>query len=402
MIVVEKVDKTPVAKRLVEIVERKGQGHPDYIADGISEWVSRYLSKYYLEQFGVILHHNVDKTLVVGGQAMPRFGGGEVLQPIYILVSGRATYEVKTKDGVVKIPLGPVVIQAARDWIKQHFRFLDPDVHVVIDYKIGQGSADLVGIYDLGVRGVPLANDTSVGVGYAPLTPLEELVYKTERLLNSRDFKAKYPEVGEDIKVMGVRVGKEVKLTVAAAMISKLTKDKSHYLSVKEDVKRAVEDLAAKVAPEYGVEVTINAADKPEHGIFYLTVTGTSAEHGDDGMTGRGNRANGLITPMRSMSLEAAAGKNPVSHVGKIYNVVAQRIAEKIYQQVKDVIEVYVEIVSQIGKPINEPKILNVEIIKEGELTGEVKNEVNAIAREELDRITQITELILRGEASLY
>lgn len=402
MIVIEKVDKTPVAKRLVEIVERKGQGHPDYIADGISEWVSRYLSKYYLEQFGVILHHNVDKTLVVGGQAAPRFGGGEVLQPIYILVSGRATYEVRTKDGVVKIPLGPVVVQAARDWIKQHFRYLDPDLHVVIDYRIGQGSADLVGIYDLGVKSVPLANDTSVGVGYAPLTPLEELVYKTERLLNSRDFKAKYPEVGEDVKVMGVRVGKEIKLTVAAAMISKLTKDKSHYLSVKEDVKKAVEDLAAKIAPEYGVEVTINAADKPEHGIFYLTVTGTSAEHGDDGMTGRGNRANGLITPMRSMSLEAAAGKNPVSHVGKIYNVVAQRIADKIYKQVKDITEVYVEIVSQIGKPINEPKILNIEIIKDGELTSEIKNEVNAIAREELDRITQITDLILRGEASLY
>jgi S-adenosylmethionine synthetase len=402
MIVVEKVDKTPVAKRLVEIVERKGQGHPDYIADGISEWVSRYLSKFYMEQFGVILHHNVDKTLVVGGQATPRFGGGEVLQPIYILVSGRATYEVRTKDGVVKIPLGPVVIQAARDWIKQHFRYLDPDMHIVIDYRIGQGSADLVGIYDLGVKSVPLANDTSVGVGYAPLTPLEDLVYKTERLLNSRDFKAKYPEVGEDVKVMGVRVGKEVKLTVAAAMISRLTKDKNHYLSVKEDVQRAVEDLAAKVAPEYGVEVTINAADKPEHGIFYLTVTGTSAEHGDDGMTGRGNRANGLITPMRSMSLEAAAGKNPVSHVGKIYNVVAQRIADKIYKQLKEITEVYVEIVSQIGKPINEPKILNIEIIKDGELTSEIKNEVGAIAREELDRITQITDLVLRGEASLY
>ncbi|MEM0468885.1 MAG: methionine adenosyltransferase, partial [Pyrobaculum sp.] len=166
MIVVEKVDKTPVAQRLVEIVERKGQGHPDYIADGISEWVSRYLSRYYLENFGVILHHNVDKTLVVGGQAAPRFGGGEVLQPIYILVSGRATYEVKTRDGVVKVPLGPIVVKAARDWIKQNFRFLDPDLHVVIDYKIGQGSADLVGIYDLGARTIPLANDTSVGVGY--------------------------------------------------------------------------------------------------------------------------------------------------------------------------------------------------------------------------------------------
>jgi len=402
MIVVEKVDKTPTAKRLVEIVERKGQGHPDYIADGISEWVSRYLSMYYMEHFGVILHHNVDKTLVVGGQAAPKFGGGEVIQPIYIIVSGRATSEVKTKDGTVKIPLGTIVIQAARDWLKNHFRFLDPDVHTIIDYRIGQGSADLVGIYDLGVRGVPLANDTSVGVGYAPLTPLEELVYKTERLLNSRDFKSKYPEVGEDVKVMGVRVGKEVKLTVACAMISRLVKDKSHYLSVKEDVKRAIEDLAAKVMPDYNVEVTVNAADKPEYDIFYLTVTGTSAEHGDDGMTGRGNRANGLITPMRSMSLEAAAGKNPVSHVGKIYNVVAQRIADRIYKEVKDVVEVYVEVVSQIGKPINEPKILNVEILSNGELTGELRREAEAIAKEEMDRITQVTELILRGEVSLY
>ncbi|MEM0370092.1 MAG: methionine adenosyltransferase [Pyrobaculum sp.] len=402
MIVVEKVDKTPVAQRLVEIVERKGQGHPDYIADGISEWVSRYLSRYYLENFGVILHHNVDKTLVVGGQAAPRFGGGEVLQPIYILVSGRATYEVKTRDGVVKVPLGPIVVKAARDWIKQNFRFLDPDLHVVIDYKIGQGSADLVGIYDLGARTIPLANDTSVGVGYAPLTPLENLVYKTERLLNSRDFKAKYPEVGEDVKVMGVRVGRDIKLTVAAAIISRLTKDKSHYLSVKEDIKKSIEDMAAKIVPDYNVEVTINAADKPEYDIYYLTVTGTSAEHGDDGMTGRGNRANGLITPMRSMSLEAAAGKNPVSHVGKIYNVVAQRIADKIYAEVKGITEAYVEIVSQIGRPINEPKILNIEIIKEGELTGETRREIEAIARGELEKIAYITESILRGEVSLY
>ncbi|MEM1923520.1 MAG: methionine adenosyltransferase [Pyrobaculum sp.] len=402
MIVVEKVDKTPVAQRLVEIVERKGQGHPDYIADGISEWVSRYLSRYYLENFGVILHHNVDKTLVVGGQAAPRFGGGEVLQPIYILVSGRATNEVKTRDGVVKVPLGPIVVKAARDWIKQNFRFLDPDLHVVIDYKIGQGSADLVGIYDLGARTIPLANDTSVGVGYAPLTPLENLVYRTERLLNSRDFKAKYPEVGEDVKVMGVRVGRDIKLTVAAAIISRLTKDKSHYLSVKEDIKKSIEDMAAKIVPDYNVEVTINAADKPEYDIYYLTVTGTSAEHGDDGMTGRGNRANGLITPMRSMSLEAAAGKNPVSHVGKIYNVVAQRIADKIYAEVKGITEAYVEIVSQIGRPINEPKILNIEIIKEGELTGEIRREIEAIARGELEKIAYITEYILRGEVSLY
>jgi S-adenosylmethionine synthetase len=402
MIIVSRLEAVPTAKKQVEVVERKGQGHPDYIADGISEYASRYLSMYYLKQFGVILHHNIDKTLIVGGQSAPRFGGGEILQPIYILVSGRATYEVRTKEGAVKVPIGPIVIKAAKDWIKQYFRFLDPDVHVVIDYRIGQGSADLVGIYELGMGRVPLANDTSVGVGFAPLTPLEELVYRTERVLNSRDFKARFPEVGEDVKVMGVRVGRDVRLIVAAAMISHLTKDRDHYLSVKEEVKCAVEDLASKIAPDYNVSVAVNAADRPEHGIFYLTVTGTSAEHGDDGMTGRGNRASGLITPTRYMSLEAAAGKNPVSHVGKIYNALAQRIASRVYQQVKDAHEVYVKMVSQIGRPISEPELLSIEIVRGGELTSDTKREAEAIAAEELGRITQLTESLLRGEISVF
>lgn len=403
MISIIKANRVPASDQPVEIVERKGQGHPDYIADGISEYASIYLSKYYLNKFGVILHHNLDKTLVVGGQARPVFGGGEVIQPIYILVSGRATVEVRRGNSIEKIPIGPIVLEAARRWIKEHFRYLDPDRHVIIDYKIGQGSADLTGVYDLGARSIPLANDTSIGVGYAPLTPLENLVYKIERNLNSHEFKARLPEVGEDIKVMGVRVGKDIRVTIAAAMISSLVKDKDHYMSVKEEVKRYVEDLAAKIAPGYNVSVDVNTADKPEYDIYYLTVTGTSAEHGDDGMTGRGNRANGLITPMRVMSMEAAAGKNPVSHVGKIYNVLAQRIADRIYAEVKGVREVSVEAVSQIGRPITEPKIVNVELITEsGEITGDVRNEAEAIAKEELSKVVQITQLILEGKVSLF
>lgn len=403
MITVTKANRLPVAEQSVEIVERKGQGHPDYIADGISEYVSLYLSRYYLQKYGVILHHNVDKTLVVGGQARPVFGGGEVIQPIYILVSGRATVEVRRGGDVERIPVGPIILEAARRWIKENFRFLDPDRHVVIDYRIGQGSADLTGVYELGVKSVPLANDTSIGVGYAPFSPLENLVYRVERTLNSAEFKSRLPEVGEDVKVMGIRVDKDIRLTIAAAMISQLVKDKDHYLSVKEEVKKRIEDLAAKIAPGYNVSVDVNTADKPEYNIFYLTVTGTSAEHGDDGMTGRGNRANGLITPMRVMSMEAAAGKNPVSHVGKIYNVLAQKIADRIYAEVKGVKEVSVEIVSQIGKPITEPKMLNVEVIPEGgDLTNEIKREAEAIASEELGKATSITQLILEGKVRLF
>ncbi len=386
----------------VEMVERKGLGHPDYIADGIAEAVSRELCRYYLERFGVILHHNVDKVLVVGGQARPTFGGGEVLHPIYIIVSGRATSYVKTESGLEFVPIGSLVLKAAKEWIKRSFRYLDPETHVVIDYRIGQGSVDLVGLFELGAKKIPLANDTSFGVAFAPLSTLEKLVLETERLINSPDFKKKIPAAGEDVKVMGLRMGKSIKLTVAVAMVSRHVRDKDEYIAVKEEIRDRILDLARKIAPDYDIEVFVNTADKPEHGIFYLTVTGTSAEHGDDGATGRGNRANGLITPMRPMSLEATAGKNPVSHVGKIYNVVARIIAERIYKEVKGVKEVYVGILSQIGKPINEPLIVDIKILPEETLTNDMKNEARVIAEEELDSITKVTDLIISEKVQLF
>jgi len=203
---------------------------------------------------------------------------------------------------------------------------------------------------------------------------------------------------------MGLRVGKDVKLTIASALISSLVKDKDHYLNVKEEVKNKVLDLAAKITPNLTVDVTVNAADKPEHGIYYITVTGTSAEHGDDGAVGRGNRANGLITPMRPMTMEATAGKNPVSHIGKLYNVLANKIAERIYGEVKGLREVYVYLLSQIGKPINEPLVANVELLTESgaELTGEVKSEVEGIVNEELENITALTDLVVKNKVTLF
>ncbi|MEM3269208.1 MAG: methionine adenosyltransferase [Saccharolobus sp.] len=391
-----------IEKLQVELVERKGLGHPDYIADSIAEEASRKLSLYYLKKYGVILHHNLDKTLVVGGQASPKFKGGEVLQPIYIIVAGRATTEVKTQDGTEQIPVGTIVIESAKEWIKNNFRYLDPERHVIVDYKIGKGSADLVGLFDAG-KTVPLSNDTSFGVGFSPLTKLERLVYETERHLNSRQLKAKLPEVGEDIKVMGLRRDKEVDLTIAMATISELIEDLDHYISVKEQVKNEILDLASKIAPDYNVRVHVNTGDKPEKGIVYLTVTGTSAEHGDDGMTGRGNRGTGLITPMRPMSLEATAGKNPVNHVGKLYNALAGLISKKIFEDVKDIKNIQVEILGQIGRPIDDPLVTNIDVVTNtGILKDDTKNEIYGIVDELLSSFNKLTEMILEGKVMLF
>jgi S-adenosylmethionine synthetase len=110
------------------------------------------------------------------------------------------------------------------------------------------------------------------------------------------------------------------------------------------------------------VEVAVNAADGDTPDSIYLTVTGLSAEAGDDGQVGRGNRVNGLITPYRPMTLEAAAGKNPITHVGKLYGVMADRVARAVVDQVPGVDEAYCYLLSCIGQPIARPRVFDLKV----------------------------------------
>lgn len=385
----------------IELVERKGIGHPDYIADSASEEASLALSEYYKKNYGRVLHHNLDKVLLVGGQSSPRFGGGKVNQPIYIIVSGRATTSVNIGGSIEEIPVGTIVVKAVKNWISKNLRFLNPEEHVIVDYKIGKGSEDLRGIFDYEEK--ILANDTSFGVGFYPLTTLENLVLNTERYLNSKEFKRKVPELGEDIKVMGLRKNKEIDLTIAGAIISSLVHSPEEYLEVKKKVREEVEALSSELAPNHIVRVHFNTGDLPEKGKFYLTVTGTSAEHGDDGATGRGNRANGLITPMRPMSLEATAGKNPVNHVGKIYNVLAFVASRRIYEELDADVHISIQILSQIGRPIDEPLAASVKLTPvKGQITNEMRETAKSIINEELENIKKYTDLILSRKITLF
>lgn len=377
-IIVEELVRTPVEMQKVELVERKGIGHPDSIADGIAEAISRALSREYIKRYGIILHHNTDQVEVVGGRAYPRFGGGEVIKPIYILLSGRAV-EFVDKE---MFPVHEVAIKAAKEYLRKAVRHLDVEEHVVIDSRIGQGSVDLVGVFNkVKENPIPLANDTSFGVGYAPLSETEKIVLETERLLNSEKFKKEWPAVGEDIKVMGLRKDDEIDLTIAAAIVDSEVQNPQEYMEVKEGIYSAVKELVSQYT-DRKVNIYVNTADDPEKDIYYITVTGTSAEAGDDGSVGRGNRVNGLITPNRHMSMEAAAGKNPVSHVGKIYNILANLIANDIAEQIEGVQEVYVRILSQIGKPIDEPLVASIQAIpKPGYKVEQFERQAYEIAR---------------------
>ncbi|HTT72962.1 MAG TPA: methionine adenosyltransferase [Thermoplasmata archaeon] len=392
---IEPLHTMHIEDQAVELVERKGLGHPDSIADGVSESVSRALSKLYLDEYGRILHHNTDETQVVGGASEPKFGGGKVTNPIYLLLVGRATTEVNGE----KLPYRETAIEAAKRYVGSVCAHLNVEQQAEFDCRIGQGSVDLRGVFD---QKAVLANDTSFGVGFAPFSDLERLVLESERYLTLK-LKKKLHALGEDVKVMGYRQGDAIHLTVAAALVDSEIADPTEYRSVCDEVRDRLADLAAKLTRRT-VAIDVNTADDPELGRYYLTVTGCSMEAGDDGSVGRGNRANGLITPCRPMSLEASAGKNPVNHVGKIYNLLGNLIANDIVKETGgNVKEVHVRILSQIGKPVDQPQVASLQILPaDGVKLAQVKGKAEAVAQGWFDRIDQIPRLLLTDKLSVF
>ncbi len=382
-----------VGDQPVEFVERKGKGHPDTLIDGIVERASEELSKAYTEKFGGVLHHNVDKGLIVGGESTATFGKGEILKPIEVIVAGRATRKV----GSTEVPVDDIVINAAKEYLRENTRFLDLEKEVKFVTKIQKGSSDLNGVFKR-TSSSPLANDTSFGIGFAPFSETEQLALQAERYLNSKEYKKKGPYVGEDIKVMAVREGDNITLTVAIAFVAKFVSSIDEYVDYKAKIRGDLEKLAKKYTSK-NVEILINNGDSHKDGDVYLTKSGLSCESGDDGSVGRGNRVNGVITPYRHMTLEAAWGKNPINHTGKIYSIISNEIAKEAVKQFPDeILDCTVYMVSQIGRPINDPRNLNLELVlKDRKDLLRIEGKVRARAEEALEEMRHFpSDLIAR------
>ncbi|AAM04395.1 TPA: methionine adenosyltransferase [Methanosarcina acetivorans] len=403
-IVVEELKASEVYRQKVEVVERKGLGHPDYICDAIMEQISVNLSQKYLETFGTILHHNIDKGMLVAGQVEGKFRGGRVVSPMRLIIGDRATFEYEG----VELDIPGLAVETAKNWLSENLRFVDPE-SVIYQVELKRGSAELTDIFSRGGN-ILGANDTSAAVGYAPLSPTERLVLETERYLNSKEFKKECPESGEDIKVMGLRHKEDVHLTVATPLVDRFVESEEDYFKKKIELHDRIEEFAAGFAEKERAEfeacmcvkptASLNTLDIPGRGMegIYTTVTGTSAEDADCGEVGRGNRVNGIIPLNRPVSSEAAAGKNPVSHIGKIYNLLSHRIAAEIYNQVPDVSEVYVWLLSEIGTPIDQPQIATAQLIMRKGAAGEVEKEAAEVIEKELENIHSFSMELVAGK----
>lgn len=394
-IIVEKLNRKAIDEQRTEIVERKGLGHPDSICDAIMNEVSLSLSKEYLKKFGSIMHHNVDKGMLIAGETNIEFGGGKILKPIRIVFGDRATFKV----GDETIPIEELAISTTQDWIKKNLRYVDPSEHVDYQVELKRGSEALADIFKRGGKFLG-ANDTSAAVGFAPLTKVESIVLETERFLNGSDFKKQFPESGEDIKVMGSRKDNELTLTVGMAIVDRFIDNEKDYFMKKDEILEETKNFISSRIEDKS-EIFLNTADQEGRGTagLYLTVLGTSADGGDCGQVGRGNRVNGIIPLNRPTCSEAAAGKNPVNHVGKIYNLLTYRIANKIYEGISGVRESYVWLLSQIGKPINEPKMASTQLVlEEGAKMSDISSQVEDIVLNELANIDKFSSELIEGK----
>jgi S-adenosylmethionine synthetase len=401
MVVFEALKGPPVAEQAVEIVERKGLGHPDVITDRVVEAVSVALSREYLRRFGTVLHHNIDKGLLVAGRAQKAFGGGRLLRPMELVVGDRATFQAERE----RVPVREIVVETARQWFLRNLRFVEPERHLKVRVALAPGAAQLVDIFRRG--GPPGANDTSCAAAHWPPTDTEQAVLALEQFLNSRAFKARLPETGEDVKVMGLRQGRRLHLVVAMPLLDRFIRSEAQYFALKEMV---LQDIVRHFVPRFrdrfeALEVELNALDARGRGLegIYLSVLGTSAEDADSGQVGRAGRAGGLITPMRPMSLEAPSGKNPVSHVGKLYNVLAQRLARQLYEKVGGMKETQVFILSRIGAPLGRPLMVSVKVmLQRGASLRQIQRRAQPLLEQALQGLPSLGKALATGRLKLF
>jgi S-adenosylmethionine synthetase len=389
---VEILRDTPVARRRIELVERKGLGHPDTICDAVVEAISVALNRMYLDRLGRIPHYNLDKALLVAGQTAKRFGGGSVARPIELIVGDRATF---TADGAA-LPVEETLRAAVGAWVTAHLPHVHAGHDLITRSALAPGSAELRAIYD--PSAVVASNDTCGASGYAPLSPTETLVLAVEHYLNGSHFKGRFPDTGEDVKVFALRDGDRIALTVAMPLLCAAIASERAYFDRKAEVLDALRQHFRHTP--FTIEWVLNALDQSGRGLdgVYLTVTGTSAEAADSGQVGRGNRANGLIAFSRPTGGEAAPGKNPVAHTGKIYSVLSHRLAHAIHRRCPETSEVYVHLAARIGQPVDQPATCVQLVLPAGMAAGDVEPAVREVVATEIGNMAAFCAALIRGE----
>lgn len=405
--------KVNIDERDFEVVETKGKGHPDNICDTLAEKISANYSKYCLEHYGIILRHMIDKLSLIGGGSKVTFGEGKIIEPIKILINGRFTNRYKDEP----INYMRLVEKTVKEYLKEVFPLLNTEKDIIIIDNTHHNEGPGV-VFDKNGNTKNYrenffeatsdedakkhnnyfrCNDTSTTVSYYPMSKMEKAVLEVEQYLNGNEIKKKYPYIGSDIKVMGIRRKNKVEVTSCVPMIAKFVKDSVDYKEKKETIRQIIISTLTKYFEKENITVYLNTRDNYENNDLYLTAIGSAIESGDEGAVGRGNRSRGVIPFCRNFSMEAACGKNPVYHTGKLFSAIGDIISKKIFDTYH--LENVVYCTSKMGDEIENPWNISIELNQE--IDEEIKKQISKIINLYVENHNNITEEIVNGNIKL-
>ena len=340
-----------------EVVERKGVGHPDTLADGIAELSSISYSAYCLREFGAILHHNLDKVGVFGGLARFDWTHGEHVRPLRIVFGGRASM----RFGTAHVPVQDILEAAAKEYLQYALPGLRHApvefIHLTSDSSKFDRWFSPNSLGDLPEYRNAKCNDTAYVVGSAPFTTAERIAFEVEALLRE------YTWAGSDIKVLVVRHKDKYRVTVCVPALVGHFQSAADYMDTLNHTEEAVRThiMTAHFLDDLNLAINAHArlANSDPASAGYVTLSGSAIDYGEDGLVGRGNARTGLIQPNRRHGNETLFGKNPTYHVGKVYGYFVDSIAARISRAGTDC---ECTMSTRNGAPLNRPETCSVTV----------------------------------------
>lgn len=322
----------------VQIIERKLSGHPDTFADLLADTMMSRYSAVLAPEVGGAPHGSFDKVVCIGGTAKIGWGYSEVQKNPEVVAIGKAM----ARNGSVDY-LRDILYDTVDSTMRQVYnRSLNGDgaPQVPVDLRLavnaGTGAEHDPEFYAISGRPVSeqwdhqLSNDTVACAGWYPFTRHEQLTVELGNYISSASFKAEFPEIGADVKIMTHQIGEQTSVTLCLPFIADLTPSATYYEARKlEAQQRLMSFVTQRIGPN--VLVNLNTKDVPGR-TGYLTVFGTALDKGDNGITGRGNRAPGFISVTRPSAVESPYGKNPFNHSGRLGSAFSFDLARMIYE----------------------------------------------------------------------
>lgn len=384
----------------IEVVERKGLGHPDSLADMLAKECSRAYSKFCIDNFGCVLHHNFDKLYIGAGCFRYENNCMKMYDKVKVFLNGRASNTMNGKTIDLEKLLKPVI----KKYIHSILPRLDVDNELDIHINCTQNTKMSNWFSPENISDIPdakelFANDTSLCISHFPNTICENITLEAERFFWNFDGEypsPKYSNVGQDIKVMTSRINNNIDVTICLPVYSDVFKNFEEYKEIVKDYEQKLTTfLLTKVPKEFNINIAINRLADGNYRNYSL-IKGSCIECGEEGVVGRGNDSRGLISALRSHTMEAPFGKNERYHTGRVLSYVSDLTTKRIYQECNIKSSLYC--LTRNRNKLMEPFMLYLSVNKS--ISKEEERIIEKIIEEEFNEKTYLLKIL--NDKSIY